>query len=138
MLACGGAKPTGNDSDPDPGPAIDGNGAARDYEENSVAADRKYLGKRIRVTKREVKVGRDEESGAAYVTSPLEYGATSTTRDGTAMIFYFDKPDEEPLAGIKQKWPPQSVTIEGICRGKGSKFVKSFVVVENCKVIKIE
>ena len=37
-------------SETDPGPAVDGNSAARDYEENLVAADQKWLGKRIRVT----------------------------------------------------------------------------------------
>lgn len=117
----------------DSGPVIDGNGVARDYEENSVAADQKWLGKRIRVTKQEVKVGRTERSGVAYITSPLEYCGTSTRRDGTGIIFYFDKADEEPISGVKQTWPPQLVTIEGICRGKKDRSV----VVEHCKITKI-
>ena len=121
-----------SDAVADSGPPIDANGAARMYEENEVAADRNWLGKRVRVTKRGVTVGRDG-SGVAFVSSPLEYGGASTTRDGTGMAFYFDKADESGIAEIKPTWPPQAVTIEGVCRGKRGRFV----VVENCKVIKV-
>jgi hypothetical protein len=123
VLACGGAKDAGGGAGGNDAPKaaemkVTALELATAYEDNEVAADGKYKGKRLAVT------GKVSDVGEVF-------GQKSVTLEGknlslaSVQCFVADK-DKDGLLKLKKG---NSATIEGTCEGKGLN-----VTLQNCVV----
>ncbi len=111
----------GGDSTTDPGPGIAITSLALDqeYDDNELAADKKYKGKALIVTGAIKKITRDDKPGK--VTIEL------TGTAGSTVDCHFDRDKQAELGGLALG---QEVTIRGTCKGK----VRTFVTLETCSL----
>jgi hypothetical protein len=147
----GGGRARGTDSDrgdvpeaapADGPPAFEGRAieVINDYRDNRVAADGKYLGKRVRLTSTVSAIGRTK-GGEAYLG--VEGVASFRRQTEPSMLLLFPKSEEGSFGQVKPR-SNQMVTVEGVCRGRTDDGIyrdvqgyEFHVRVEGCKIVKV-
>ncbi len=95
-------------------------GVLKDYAENAVAADAKYLGKTLAVSGTVDAVKKDDEGSYYLVLGPKE-----------ALYCYFESSQEAELGKMKKG---DAISLRGVCKGEVKKGRKSRLLLVDCKL----